>query len=86
MSLRSKKRISRKKPHKQDLTDNEKERNRRMSKIRIRVEHVISEIKRSRTAKDVLRNTKDGFSDLVMVIACGLHNLRIDRRKLPLNL
>jgi hypothetical protein len=35
---------------------------------------------------DVLRNTKDGFSDLVMVIACSLHNLRVDRRKKPLKL
>jgi len=50
------------------------------------VEHVIAGIKRSRSVKDVLRNTKDGFSDLVMVIACGLHNLRVDHRKKPLKL
>jgi hypothetical protein len=34
----------------------------------------------------VLRNTKDGFSDLVMVIACSLHNLRVDHRNMPLKL
>jgi hypothetical protein len=45
------------------------------------VEHAISGIKRSRVVKDVLRNTKDEFSDLAMVIACGLHNLRIRVRK-----
>jgi hypothetical protein len=50
------------------------------------VEHAISGIKRSRSVKDVLRNTKGGFSDLVMVIACGLHNLRVDHRKKPLKL
>jgi hypothetical protein len=50
------------------------------------VEHAIAGIKRSRTVKDVLRNTKDNFSDLVMVIACGLHNLRVERRKQPLKL
>jgi hypothetical protein len=38
-------------------------------------------IKRSPSVKDVLRNTKDGFFDLVMVIACSLHNLRVDYRK-----
>jgi hypothetical protein len=54
--------------------------------VRVRVEHAIAGIKRSRTVKDVLRNTKDDFSDLVMVIACGLHNLRVDRRKKPLHL
>ena len=33
-----------------------------------------------------MRNTKDDFSDLVMVIACSMHHLRIDRRKKPLKL
>ena len=75
-----------KKPRKKELTDKEKENNRKISKVRVRVEHAISGIKRSRSVKDVLRNTKDGFSDLVMVIACSLHNLRVDRRKKPLNL
>ena len=55
-----------------------------MSKIRVRVEHAISGVKRSRVVKDILRNTKDGFSDLVMVIACSLHNLRVDYRVNPL--
>jgi hypothetical protein len=54
--------------------------------VRVKVEHAIAGIKRSRCVKDVLRNTKDGFSDLVMVIACSLHNLRVDRRKKPLKL
>jgi hypothetical protein len=73
-----------KKPRKQDLT--EKENNRKISKVRVREEHAISGIKRSRSVKDVLQNTKDGFSDLVMVIACSLHNPRIDHRKRPLKL
>jgi hypothetical protein len=57
-----------------------------MSQIRVKVEHAISGIKRSRIVKDVLRNTKDGFSDLAMVVACGLHNVRVDQRKKPLKL
>jgi len=36
--------------------------------------------------KDVFRNTKDNFSDLVMVIACGWHNLPVDHRRKPLKL
>lgn len=43
-------------------------------------------MKRSRIVKDILRNTKDDFSDLVMVIAFGLHNLRVHRRKKPLSI
>jgi hypothetical protein len=46
----------------------------------------MSGIKRSRTVKDVLRNTKDNFSDLVMEIAGGLHTLGVDRKKKPLKL
>ena len=68
------------------MTEKEKANNRKISKVRVRIEHAIAGIKRSRCVKDVLRNTKDGFSDLVMVIACSLHNLRVDRRKTPLKL
>ena len=68
------------------MTAREKERNRKMSQIRVKVEHALSGVKRSRIVKDVLRNTKDSFSDLVMVIACCLHNLRVDHRKTPLKL
>jgi hypothetical protein len=44
------------------------------------VEHAIAGIKICRIIKDQFRNTKDGFSDMVMLIACGLHNLRVTRR------
>jgi hypothetical protein len=47
----------------------------------VRVEHALAGVKRSRTVKDELRNTKESFSDLVMVVACGLHNLRVQVRK-----
>jgi len=68
------------------LTEKEKENNRKLSKVRVKVEHAISGIKRSRIVRDIFRNIKDGFSDLVMVIACGLHNFRVDHRKKPLKL
>jgi hypothetical protein len=54
--------------------------NRRLSRIRVRVEHALAGVKRSRSVKDVLRNTKDNYSDLAMEVACGLHNLRVERR------
>ena len=49
--------------------------------MRVRVEHSLAGVKRSRSVKDVLRNTNEGFSDLAMVVACGLHNLRVQCRK-----
>jgi hypothetical protein len=45
--------------------------------VRVVVENVIAGVKRCRIVKDVLRLTREGMSDLVMEIACGLHNLRI---------
>ena len=69
-----------KKPKGRDLTLEEKERNRLISSIRVRVEHVMSGIKRYRIVKDKLRNWKKGFSDLVMETCCGLHNFRLNFR------
>ena len=54
--------------------------NRVFSSARVVVEHVVAGVKRCRIVKDVLRLTKQGISDLVMEIACGLHNLRVSCR------
>ena len=39
----------------------------------------LKSYKRS-SPKDVLRNWKTSFDDLVMATACGLHNLRVSFR------
>lgn len=70
----------RKKPRGKDLTLADRFFNHLISSVRIRVEHVIASIKRCRIVKDVFRNTKAGFSDLVMSIACALHNWRLTFR------
>ena len=55
------------------------------SSARVVVENVLAGVKRCRIVKDVLRLTTDGMSDLVMEIACGLHNLRVScRHPLPI--
>ncbi|MCI5227042.1 MAG: transposase [Candidatus Electrothrix sp. AX2] len=66
-----------KKPRGKELTQEQKGRNRNISKIRIRIEHIVSGIKRYRIVKDKCRNWIRGFTDQVMEIACGLHNLRL---------
>jgi hypothetical protein len=70
-----------KKPRKGELSKSDKRHNRALSRIRVRVEHALADVKRSRIVKDELRNTKELFSDLVMAVACGLHNLRVHVRK-----
>ena len=65
-----------KKPRGGELTREEKRRNQIISRTRVVVEHVISGVKRCRCVKDIFRNWKDDFDDLVMELACGLHNFR----------
>jgi len=66
-----------KKPKNKELSVAERGLNGLLSGVRIVVEHVIAGVKRCRIDKDVLRLTKQGIADLVMEIACGLHNLRV---------
>src|SRR5947209_10303094 len=51
-----------------------------ISSARVVVANVLAGGKRCRLVKDVLRLTTAGLSDLVMEIACGLHNLRVSCR------
>lgn len=63
------------------LTSSDKEQNRAISSIRVKAEHAIAGIKRSRSVKDIHRNFKEGFDDLLMSVACGLHNFRVIHRQ-----
>src|SRR5438093_277702 len=70
-----------KKPKGKELTSEQKEQNSLISSIRIVIEHIISGMKRCRIVKDLFRNTKAKYDDLVMEIACALHNFRVYCRK-----
>jgi hypothetical protein len=62
------------------LTPPEKASNRAISSIRIRIEHAIGGVKRSRIVKDKIRLLKDGIRDSIMETCCGLQNFRIQDR------
>ena len=68
----------RKKPKDGELTPQEKEANRRISRVRVRVEHSIAGVKVFRIARDIHRNLKANFEDTLLETACGLHNLPAD--------
>jgi DDE superfamily endonuclease len=68
------------KPRNGELTTEEKMENRRINSIRVRIEHVISSIKRYRIVKDKLRLWREGIHDMVMETCCGLHNYRLRYR------
>jgi hypothetical protein len=67
-----------KKPKGGQLTSAEKEHNQAISKERMGVEHSIGGVKVFHIVRDIYRNHKQGFEDLIMETACGLHNLRLD--------
>lgn len=73
--------MPKKKPRGGELTAEEKEGNRLISSIRVAIEHIISGIKRCRIVKDIFRNTKADYEDVVMELACGLHNFRSYHRR-----
>jgi DDE superfamily endonuclease len=69
-----------KKPRSRELTPPERATNRRISSIRIRIEHAIGGVKRYRIVKDKIRLLKDGLRDTMMETCCGLHNYRLQYR------
>lgn len=69
-----------KKPRGADLTAAQKAENQRIASEKMRIEHTMSSVKRCRIVKDKMRYWQDQIRDLVMAIACGLHNLRLRHR------
>jgi len=72
--------LPKKKPRGIELTEIQRSQNRTLSQIRVRVENAISGVKRSHSVADTYRNIKTGFDDLLMSVACGLHNVRVAYR------
>jgi hypothetical protein len=58
------------------LTKFEKEYNKKFSKIRVRVEHVIGKIKFFRIISEKYRNRRNYYSDRMNLI-CGIYNYEL---------
>jgi len=69
-----------KKPKGEELTEAQKSQNRTLAQIRVRVENAICGVKRSHAVADTYRNINPGLDDLLMSVACGLHNVRVAYR------
>ena len=69
-----------KKPKNKERSVEEKVFNRKVSATRVHVEHAIGGMKRSHIIGDIYRNRTQGFDDLVVPIAAGLHNFRMSMR------
>lgn len=66
-----------KKPPKRELTFAQKFYNQLLSPLRVVIEHAHSGSKRLRMGADTLRLRGEWRRDAVLVVACGLHNLRV---------
>lgn len=71
-----------KKPRQGELSKSDKRYNRLLARLRVKVEHVMAGVKRVRIVKDKIRLHGQQVRDQLMLIACGLHNLRIAHRNL----
>jgi len=71
----------RKKPRGGELSAEEKAANKLISKVRVKVEHHISGIKRCKIVVHKFRNHLDHYADEIMETACGLHNFRVSKRQ-----
>jgi hypothetical protein len=67
-------------PRKGFLTGQVKAENKQLARERVTVEHAIGGVKVFHIVRDVYRNHREEYDDLVMETACGLHNLRCDYR------
>jgi hypothetical protein len=69
-----------KKPRKAEFSDQQKQENQAISKVRVEVEHQIGGIKRCQILVQKFRNRMAHYVDDVMETACGLHNFRLTHR------
>ena len=69
-----------KKPKGKELSDDQKEYNRLISQVRVRVEHAIGSMKRYRIVKDECRLRKNKFVHSVLHTCAALHNFRIQKK------
>lgn len=73
--------IPHKRKKKQELNEEEKAYNKLVSKIRVKVEHVIASIKIFRKVKEKFRGRLFAREDNVMLVACALQNLKLKNKK-----
>ena len=74
-----------KKPRNGALRETQKQINRGLSSLRVRIEHVFAAIKRLKIIREKIRLKSYDIRDQMMRMAAALHNLRVDFRALRNN-
>jgi len=73
--------IPKKKPKGKELTEEEKEANKAISKRRIVNEHALAHIKKYNSVSHIYRNKGNETADKLMLITCSLANYHIDHKE-----
>jgi hypothetical protein len=66
--------MPKKKPKGKELTDKQKKSNRKISRVRVRIENAFAGVKRLRIVYNVSRTKRDEFIDLTFKVSCGIWN------------
>ena len=69
----------RKKPRGRTLHWHHRQRNRKLARARVPVEHALASVKRLGILRQTLRAKRRTTADTVMLIGCALHNYRLDQ-------
>ena len=72
--------MPKKKPKGKELTEEEKETNKNISR-RIVNEHALAHIKKYNSVSHIYRNKGNNTADKLMLITCGLANYHIDHKE-----
>jgi hypothetical protein len=70
------------KNEKRELTQEQKDFNKELSKIRVKIENVLAHVKILRIVKDKNKNYRFGFRENLMFTACSLYNFRLNYLKI----
>ncbi len=62
---------------KQELTQEQKDFNKWVSRLRVKIEHIIGDVKVNRKVKEKFRGRLYAREDIVMLVSCALHNLKL---------
>jgi DDE superfamily endonuclease len=73
--------IPKKKPKGKELTEQEKEENKKISSKRIVNEHALAQIKKYNCVSHIYRNKGNDKADRFMFIACGLSNYHLQYKE-----
>lgn len=72
--------LPQKKPKGKELTKRQKKSNRKISRVRVRIENAFAGVKRLRIVYNVSRTRRDDFIDLTFLVACGLWNYYLAKK------